>query len=319
MTQPLKIVFMGTPEFAVPSLKHLYEAGYRIAGVVTAPDKPAGRGKKLKKPEVKLFAEAKGLTILQPENLKASDFQEQLKALAPDLQVVVAFRKLPKGVWDLPAFGTFNLHASLLPDYRGAAPINWAIINGEQQTGLTTFFINDRIDEGTIIQQKPVPIAEDDTAGTLHDHLMEAGANLVKETVDVIANGEAKPKPQPEVANPKKAPKINKDTCQINWHWPLNDLYNFIRGLSPFPGAWTTFQGKQLKIFWAELIPEAHSYETGYVFTNQKNWMQVAVEGGFLSLKKLQLAGRQRMTVEEFLNGFMVPESYSFMDEASTP
>ena len=267
---------------------------------------------------MKQYARSQGFRILQPNNLKDPGFQEALAALEPDLQVVVAFRKLPQAVWQLPPYGTFNLHASLLPDYRGAAPIHWALINGERQTGVTTFFMNNRIDAGTLIQQERVPIAEDETAGSLHDKLMEQGADLVKQTVDAIADGTAVPQPQPEVSAPKQAPKIDKETCQINWAWPLRDIYNFIRGLSPYPGAYTAFQGQQLKIFWAEPQYEEHHYSAGRILTNRRNQLRVAVLGGYLYLKQLQIAGRQRMSVEEFLNGFTIPEGYSFLADAPT-
>lgn len=318
MTRQLRLVFMGTPDFAVPSLKQLHESGYLIAAVVTAPDKPAGRGQKLKESAVKKYARSQGFPILQPDNLKDPGSQQALADLQPDLQVVVAFRKLPQAVWQLPPHGTFNLHASLLPDYRGAAPIHWALINGEPQTGVTTFFMNDRIDAGTLIQQEAVTIAEDETAGSLHDKLMERGADLVKQTVDAVAGGTATPQPQPEVTAPKRAPKINKETCQINWAWPLRDSYNFIRGLSPYPGAYTYFQGQQLKIFWAEPQAEAHDYPAGRIFTNHRDQLSVAVPGGYLFLKQLQIAGRQRMTVAEFLNGFTIPEGYAFLEDAPT-
>ena len=318
MARQLRLVFMGTPDFAVPSLQRLHESGYVIAGVVTAPDKPAGRGQKLKESAVKQYARSQGFPILQPNNLKDPGFQHALAALEPDLQVVVAFRKLPQAVWQLPPYGTFNLHASLLPDYRGAAPIHWALINGERQTGVTTFFMNNRIDAGTLIQQERVPIAEDETAGSLHDKLMEQGADLVKQTVDAIADGTAVPQPQPEVSAPKQAPKIDKETCQINWAWPLRDIYNFIRGLSPYPGAYTAFQGQQLKIFGAEPQYEENHYSAGRILTNRRNQLSVAVLGGYLHLKQMQLAGRQRMSVEEFLNGFTVPEGYSFLADAPT-
>ena len=305
----LRIVFMGTPDFAVPALRTLYEAGYPIAGVVTAPDKPAGRGQKLRESPVKQFARKHGLRVLQPENLKAPDFQEELKALKPELQVVVAFRKLPEAVWALPTFGTFNLHASLLPDYRGAAPIHWALINGEEVTGVTTFYLSHSIDTGAIIQQQQVPIARDDSAGTLHDKLMHAGANLTKTTVDAIAGGTAQTFAQPSGDPAKTAPKINKSTCRIDWNAPLSDLYNFIRGLSPYPAAWTYFGEHQLKIFWAEPLESRHEYPIGLLMPVGKDQLWVAVKGGYLRLERLQLAGRQRMTAAEFRNGFTIPEN----------
>lgn len=305
----LRLVFMGTPDFAVPALRNLYEAGYTVAGVVTAPDKPAGRGRLLRESPVKQFARQAGITVLQPPNLKDPAFQQQLAELSPDLQVVVAFRKLPEAVWALPPYGTFNLHASLLPDYRGAAPINWALINGERQTGVTTFFLSHEIDTGAILQQKHVPIATDDSAGTLHDKLMMAGADLTKTTVDAIAGWTAQPRKQEPGQAGKTAPKITKATCRINWEWPATYLYNFIRGLSPYPAAWTMFGNDQLKVFWAEPKMQEHDHPKGMLFPTGKDQLWVAVEGGFMQLEQLQLAGRQRMSVAEFRNGFTITEN----------
>jgi methionyl-tRNA formyltransferase len=242
MTQKPRIVFMGTPEFAVATLKELVDNQYNVVGVITAPDKPAGRGKKLRKSAVKQYAESVGLPVLQPTNLKSEDFNKALQALQPDLQIVVAFRMLPQVVWQLPKLGTFNLHASLLPDYRGAAPINWAIINGETETGVTTFFIDDKIDTGEIILQEKVEISPEDNASSLHDKLMTTGSHLVLKTVDLITNNQVKTKAQPKIDLPKKAPKLNKDNTKINWSAGGEQIHNLIRGLSMYPGAWTELQ-----------------------------------------------------------------------------
>ena len=304
----LRLVFMGTPDFAVPALRKLYDEGHIISGVVTAPDKPAGRGKQLKESAVKQFAREKGLTILQPHNLKDPSFQEGLADLKPDLQVIVAFRKLPEAVWKMPPYGTFNLHASLLPDYRGAAPINWALINGETETGVTTFFLNNDIDTGTIIRQVRVPIDQHDSAGSLHDKLMEAGSHLTKTTVEAIENGTAQPYKQPVPPEAKKAPKITKETCRINWEWPLGDLYNFIRGLSPYPTAWTFFRDQQLKVFWAEPEEAEHNHAFGQLLPIGKDQLFVAVKGGYLKLEEIQIEGGKRLSAAEFRNGFSIPE-----------
>jgi methionyl-tRNA formyltransferase len=309
----LRLVFMGTPDFAVPSLRKLYEAGYTISGVVTAPDKPAGRGKQLKESAVKQFARKKGLTILQPHNLKDPSFQRALENLKPDLQVIVAFRKLPEAVWKIPPYGTFNLHASLLPDYRGAAPINWALINGETETGLTTFFLNNEIDTGRVILQERVPIDKHDSVGSLHGKLMEAGANLTKTTVEAIEIGKAEPYNQPLPHEAKKAPKITKETCRINWEWPLGDLYNFIRGLSPYPTAWTIFRGQQLKVFWAEPEEGEHNYPYGQLLPRGKDQLLVAAKGGLLKMVEVQIQGGKRLSAAEFRNGFSIPEG-TFLD-----
>lgn len=297
---------MGTPDFAIPSLEGLWESGHEVVGVVTAPDKPAGRGRKLKRSPVKGFAQKRNLPVLQPNNLKSSEFLEALKALEPDLQVVVAFRKLPKEVWSLPPYGTFNLHASLLPDYRGAAPINWAIINGEKETGVTTFFLQEGIDTGELIYQEEVSIGPNDTAGELHDRLMETGRDVVIKTADTIAAGNAPSKPQKEVRAVKKAPKIHSEDCQINWEWSIDILHNFIRGLSPYPGAWTTLQGKHLKILRAQKEKSDHTESPGTISTDHKNHLKVAAPGGYLYLLELKLEGKKAMAVKDFLNGVKV-------------
>lgn len=304
--KPLRIVFMGTPEFAVSSLKKLVEGGQKVVGVITAPDKPAGRGRKLQESAVKKYAKQENLPVLQPTNLKDSDFLKTLEDLNADLQVVVAFRMLPKVVWQMPTYGTFNLHASLLPDYRGAAPINWAIINGETQTGVTTFFIDEKIDTGEIILQKATPIEPHETAGELHDRLAAMGAELVLETVEKIAGGKAKTKQQVVEGELKLAPKIFKETCQIDWQDSLEGIYNKIRGLSPYPGAWTTLYDHDeewtMKIFKA--VPEAnpHDQPMGTIVFGSKE-MKVAVRDGYLRLEEIQLAGKRKMTVTDFLNG----------------
>lgn len=308
----LRIVFMGTPEFAVASLDRLLNAGYTVVGVITAPDKPAGRGRKLQQSAVKKFAIKKNLPVLQPENLKSPDFLEALRQLRANLQVVVAFRMLPRVVWGMPAFGTFNLHASLLPDYRGAAPINWALINGETKTGVTTFFIDDKIDTGAILLQDSVETTPDETAGELHDKLMHLGADLVVRTAELIAAGKAVPRPQQEAVNIKPAPKLNKDTCRIRWTQPLRQVYNLIRGLSPYPAAWTVLQNGrdsfELKIFSARPVATQHSLKPGKIVTSGGE-MKVAVQGGYLELLEIQLAGKRRLSVKEVLNGLKLDEN----------
>ena len=309
----LKIVFMGTPGFAVETLKALVEAEYNIIGVVTAPDKPAGRGRKIQESEVKKYAVENGLKVLQPEKLKSPEFAQELKALNPDLQIVVAFRMLPEVVWQMPKFGTFNLHASRLPQYRGAAPINWAIINGEKTTGLTTFLIDKEIDTGKILLQKEIEITENDSAGSLHDKMMLEGAELVKTTVDLLASGKFEAKPQEEyfknIKELKPAPKIFKEDCKIDWTHKADKIYNFIRGLSPFPGAWTTLKNSEtgkklvLKIFETELIHESHNEAIGVLKTDKNN-VFIAIDGGYLSLKVLQLEGKKRLKAEELLRGY---------------
>jgi len=303
----IRIVFMGTPEFAVASLKALVENGYRIVGVVTAPDRPSGRGRKINESAVKKYASSKGLRILQPTNLKDPDFLKEMESLAIDLQIVVAFRMLPVEVWSKPKLGTFNLHASLLPDYRGAAPINWAIINGETKTGVTTFFINEDIDTGAILKQTAVPISVTESAGTLHDKLMITGSQLVLDTVEMIVNGKANPVKQ-EARQYKSAPKLNKDNCRINWERPLIEVYNHIRGLSPYPGAWTLLDngGEQteLKIVQTAMIEEMHQLKPGTIIITKKN-IKVAVDNGFLEIIELKLAGKRQMEAASLLNGYV--------------
>lgn len=309
MKRDLRIVFMGTPEFAVSTLKALLDHDYNVVGVITATDKPAGRGQRLHQSAVKTFAVKHNLKVLQPTNLKSEAFLNELKVLAPNLQIVVAFRMLPKVVWSLPDYGTFNLHASLLPDYRGAAPINWAIINGETKTGVTTFFIDDKIDTGEIILSKATAIAPDETAGQLHDRLMTLGSELVLETVELIAKGPVSTRPQPTVEQPKTAYKLFKETCKLDLHASLDSVYNKIRGLSPYPAAWCTLQNgseeMDIKIYLAEKETGTHAFEPGHLISDKKT-LKVAVKGGLLNLLEVQLPGKRKMHVKSLLNGFQV-------------
>lgn len=308
----LRIVFMGTPDFAVESLRSLVEGGYQVVGVVTMPDKPVGRHQTvLQASPVKRYAEEKGLPVLQPEKLKDPVFLEQLRALRADLQVVVAFRMLPEVVWAMPPMGTFNLHASLLPQYRGAAPINWAIINGETETGLTTFFLQHEIDTGNIIRQVRVPVAPTDNAGNLHDRLMQLGGALVTETVDLIARGDVQTVAQPSPADGvalKPAPKIFKETCRIAWCEGVKRAYDFIRGLSPYPAAWTELvEGDKrliLKVYAAEMETAVPGEPVGTLVTDGRSAMRVALPDGYLRLLSVQLAGKKRMDIADFLRGF---------------
>lgn len=309
---------MGTPEFAVESLRCLVEGGYNVVGVVTMPDKPVGRhGSVLQPSPVKQYAIGHNLKVLQPERLKDEAFIEELRALEADLQIVVAFRMLPEVVWNMPPLGTFNLHASLLPQYRGAAPINWAVINGDVETGITTFFLKHEIDTGEIIQQVRVPIADTDNVGIVHDRLMELGGKLVLETVDHILTGNVHSVPQEQLLQGNKAlrpaPKIFKDTCRIDWNQPLKRIYDFIRGLSPYPAAWSELKQPDgtkavLKIFETEKIFVSHPFPLGSVCSDGKTYFRIAVQDGYLALKELQLAGKKRLRVEEFLRGYKVKE-----------
>ncbi|MFH6603677.1 methionyl-tRNA formyltransferase [Maribacter algicola] len=312
MNKKLRIVFMGTPEFAVATLAKLCENGYEVVGVITAPDRPAGRGRKLQGSAVKEYAERKGLKILQPTNLKNEQFLEELRSLRANLQIVVAFRMLPKTVWSMPEYGTFNLHASLLPDYRGAAPINWAIINGETKTGATTFFIDDKIDTGKIILQDECEITNDDTAGTLHDRLMDIGSKLVIKTVKAIERGNVEAKKQMPKGKLKQAHKIHRDTCEIDWNSSLNDIHNHVRGLSPYPTAWTTLVDGDnrsfLKIYKTVKCKEVHNLKIGSVIATKKE-LKVAVQNGFIELLEIQLPGKRRMKTNEVLNGLELSKS----------
>jgi len=305
----MKLIFMGTPEFAVPSLNKLYEAGYDIVAVVTAPDKPAGRGMKLTQSAVKKYALGKNLPILQPEKLKDPAFIEQVRALNADVQVVVAFRMLPEIVWNMPPLGTINLHASLLPQYRGAEPINWAIINGEKETGVTTFKLQQEIDTGNILLQQKIPITQTETAGTLHDKMMESGAELLLETLNRLEKGTLKEMPQPSTFNHQPstlqtAPKIFPETCQMNWDQPTDQIYNFIRGLSPYPTAFTFLDGKKLKVFLVEKEKTNTIEEPGKMSTDHKTILKFATTDGFIFLKEIQLEGKKKMGVEDFLRGW---------------
>ncbi|RAV28599.1 methionyl-tRNA formyltransferase [Sinomicrobium soli] len=303
----LNIVFMGTPDFAVESLKILVENNYRIAGVVTAPDKPAGRGRKLQQPAVKKYAVSQHLRVLQPSNLKDPGFLDELSALNANLQVVVAFRMLPREVWQMPEFGTFNLHASLLPDYRGAAPINRAIMNGETVTGVTTFFIDDKIDTGEIIMYDKTDIAPDDNAGALHDKLMTIGARLVLNTVQAIAENRVRPQKQREPEVLKKAEKIHKETCRIDWDRPIGEIYNHIRGLSPYPGAWTVFddRGEEIPVKILDAVMEVTSHnEPEKKLISSRNSLKIPVKGGYIHLREVQLPGKRKMAVSDLLNGY---------------
>lgn len=301
-----RIVFMGTPDFAVASLNALIEANKKIVAVITAPDKPSGRGRKINQSAVKKYALSKDIKILQPTNLKNEDFLNELRSLEADLQIVVAFRMLPKLVWDMPKLGTFNLHASLLPDYRGAAPINWAIINGEKETGVTTFFLNENIDTGAIIKQESLPISMKTSAGELHDQLMALGSKTVVETVDLIISGTIEAKEQ-KSGSFKEAPKLNKDNCRINWHHSGISIYNHIRGLNPYPGAWTYLENHgdhvELKIYESEFIDEPHDCKIGQLIISKKN-IKVALQEGQLEIKDLKLAGKRRMDAISLLNGY---------------
>ncbi|WP_299135049.1 methionyl-tRNA formyltransferase [uncultured Tenacibaculum sp.] len=308
----LRIVFMGTPDFAVTILEHLVTNNYTIAGVITAVDKPAGRGRKLNQSAVKKYALSQNLPVLQPKNLKSEEFQAELKDLNANLQIVVAFRMLPKSVWAMPKYGTFNLHASLLPEYRGAAPINWAIMNGESKTGVTTFFIDDKIDTGEIILQNETSIREDETVGELHDKLMLLGASLVKETVDLIAKGDVKTTKQPELEE-KSAYKLYPHNCKIDWSKSLNDIYNHIRGLNPYPAAWTTINNNEeeitAKIYSVSKEFLSHDYNNGKIITT-KSTLKIAVKDGFLIINEIKLSGKKLMDSRSLLNG------YQFSNEA---
>lgn len=304
MPQSLRIVFMGTPDFAVASLQRLLGAGCQVVAVVTAPDRPSGRGLQLTPSPVKKAAEAANLPVLQPEKLRDPAFLEQLASYQADLQIVVAFRMLPEVVWSMPTIGTFNLHGSLLPHYRGAAPINWAIINGETETGVTTFFIEKEIDTGQMIFQDHEPIYPDDTAGTVHDRLMERGANLVLKTVHAIETGAYPRTPQPEAHDLKPAPKLSRETTEINWNQPAITIRNFVRGLSPYPTAWTKINGKVYKIYALSLANESpFAAEPAEAYSDNKKVILVRAADGWLQIDSLQAEGKRRMTAEEFLRG----------------
>lgn len=303
----LRIVFMGTPDFAVTILEKIISSGYNVTGVITAPDKPAGRGRKLQESAVKKFAVSKGLPVLQPLNLKSPDFINDLKKLKPNLQVVVAFRMLPKIVWDLPEFGTFNLHASLLPQYRGAAPINWAIINGEHTTGLSTFFIDEKIDTGHIILKKEVSIGPDENVGELHDKLMIEGASLVIKTLELIKQDKVNTIQQDQKVGLKEAPKLSRDNTRVDWGTPVENIYNLIRGLNPYPAAWSELingnETLSVQIFDVKMEKEDHDFENGIIITKDKK-IKVAAQGGFIYIEEIKLPGKRKMNVSDLLNGY---------------
>ena len=316
----LRIVFMGTPEFAVASLDKLVNAGCNIVGVITAPDKAAGRGLQLQQSAVKQYALQNELNILQPEKLKNPQFLAELKSLQADLQIVVAFRMLPQLVWDMPPMGTVNVHGSLLPQYRGAAPINWAIINGEKETGVTTFKLKHEIDTGDILMSTIIPVGDNETAGELHDRMKEIGATLLLNTVNGLTAGNLKELPQATTIKAvptaglqpalKHAPKIVTETCQVNWNKPVQEVYNLVRGLSPYPTAFTFLGGRKLKLYQTEKITAAigddHSAVTpaGEFKTDQKTFLYFACADGYLSIKELQLEGKKKMAIADFLRGY---------------
>ncbi len=308
----LRIVFMGTPDFAVGVLKKLISENKNIVGVITAPDKPSGRGRKLQSSALKEYAISENLKILQPTNLKDHEFLLELKLLNANLQIVVAFRMLPKVVWQMPEYGTFNLHASLLPQYRGAAPINWAIINGEAKTGVTTFFIDEKIDTGEIILQKETPISPDETAGTLHDTLMMLGSDLVVETVNAIENRKVQTQPQPKTGYLIDAPKLTTENTKIDWSQPGKEIDLFIRGLSPYPASWTTIHNGEenmtVKIYNCSFEKTDPFESKGKVLIN-KNEMKIVVNDGYLYIKEIQLPSKRKMDVASLLNGFTFAEN----------
>jgi methionyl-tRNA formyltransferase len=299
----VKIVFLGTPEFSVASLDAIIKAGHEVTAVVTMPDKPAGRGMQLQQSAVKKYAIEHNIKVLQPEKLRDEQFLSDLKNCNADIQVVIAFRMLPEVVWNMPKFGTINLHASLLPDYRGAAPINWAIINGENKSGVCTFFLKHDIDTGDIIVKREVPLNANTTAGELHDVLMHVGAEVVVETLETIEKGNYQTIPQPSVSG-KVAPKIFKHDCLINWNKSTDEIYNFVRGLSPYPTAYTQFDNKNLKIYKANKEIIKHDEKPGNVITDEKSFLKFACTDGFILVDELQLEGKKRMQIADFLRGY---------------
>jgi len=303
----LRIVFMGTPEFAVASLHKLVNAGCNIVGVITAPDKPAGRGMQLTESAVKKYAIENNLKILQPEKLKAPEFLEELKLLKADLQVVVAFRMLPEVVWNMAPQGTINLHGSLLPQYRGAAPINWAVINGEQETGVTTFKLQHQIDTGDILLLQKINIGDSETAGELHDRMKEIGADLILKTINGLGEGTLKETPQDQLSTLLHAPKIFTETCKIDWTKKAEDIYNLIRGLSPYPAAFTFLKDKKLKIYKVEKEITDTNKSRGEISTDYKTYLKFCCSNGFISVKELQLEGKKKMNIEDFLRGYKPP------------
>lgn len=305
----LRIVYMGTPDFAVDPLRLLVEGGYNVVGVVTTADKPAGRGLKMQQSAVKTYAQSQNIPIYQPLKLKDPEWGAQFESLKPDLAIVVAFRMLPEVIWSLPPLGTFNLHASLLPQYRGAAPINWAIMNGEQQSGVTTFFLNHQIDCGAIIGQRTVDISDTDSAGTLHDKLMTIGARLVIDSVEDIAAGVIQPQDQPCVADPslstiRSAPKIFKGDCKIDWNDNITSIYNKIRGLSPYPAAWCDFEGTTAKLIEAHIELGPSGDIPGIWSSDNRKELKISCPGGWICIDRLQMAGKKSMNTDEFLRGY---------------
>ena len=305
--EQLRIIFMGTPEFAVHILDGLVQQNYNVVGVITAPDRPAGRGQKVKLSAVKIYAQNHQLNVLQPENLKHPDFIATLDSLNPNLQVVVAFRKLPKVVWHMPKYGTFNLHASLLPQYRGAAPINWAIINGEKETGVSTFFIDEKIDTGALIFQKSIPISNEDTAGTLHDKLMNEGKILTLKTVEAISNNSIKTIQQPQSIELKTAHKLNKENCKIDWQKSGEDIRNLVRGLNPYPAAWAELKNGtetfNVKIYKVQFEKSNHKNPIGTLIV-KKSSINVCINNGYINVIDFKFPGKKQMNVKSFLNGF---------------
>ncbi len=319
--EDLRIIFMGTPDFAVASLKALLESGHNVVAVITAPDKPAGRGKKISQPAVKKYALEQGLKVLQPPRLKNPGFLEELKALNADLQIVVAFRMLPVQVWDMPPMGTINLHASLLPQYRGAAPIHHAIINGERETGLTTFLLQKEIDTGNILLQKKLKIGPEETVGELHDRMMMAGGDLLIKTIEKLLKNEIRPMDQQQLVAQgtilKPAPKIFKEDARIDWNNDLDTVHNFIRGLSPFPGAFSELHSPKgekipVKVFKASREKYAEQLHPGTILTDGKTYLKVAVVDGLIQVHQLQLAGKKRLQTAELLRGFVLDETWYF-------
>ena len=310
--EKLRIVFMGTPEFAVGILDTILQHNYEVVGVITAADKPAGRGQKIKYSAVKEYALAHELPLLQPTNLKDESFLEELKALNANLQIVVAFRMLPKVVWEMPSLGTFNLHASLLPNYRGAAPINWAIINGETKTGVTTFFIDDKIDTGAMLLNAETAISKSESAGQLHDRLMQLGSETVIQTLALLEKGNVTTTIQQDTADIKTAYKLNKENCKIDWTKSVSEIHNLIRGLSPYPAAWCFFSDKgeewNIKIYEANILNESHSLAIGQLVCTKKE-MKIAVQDGFIQVLSLQFPGKKKMTTAELLNGIQFTEN----------
>ena len=309
--EKLRIVFMGTPEFAVGILDTIIKNNYEVVGVITAADKPAGRGQKIKYSAVKEYALENNLKLLQPTNLKDETFLAELKSLDANLQVVVAFRMLPEAVWKMPKLGTFNLHASLLPNYRGAAPINWAIINGETTTGVTTFFIDDKIDTGAMILNAAIGIGSNESAGELHDRLMALGSEAVVETLALIEKGNVQTTIQQDNSEIKTAYKLNRENCKIDWTKPATEIHNLIRGLSPYPSAWCFFKDKEqewnIKIYEAKIINEKHSFTIGQIITSKKE-IKIAVKDGFIEILSIQFPGKKKMQANELLNGIAFSE-----------